>query len=275
MARNAMPSSSLSAVSSFRRQTNPTATPSTAPSRTDQAKEIKCPECHTTFKIFTEGSRGWNTTPHQLCITCYRERHRRKRQQRLPQQRSPQSPSSAVQAVESDSISQVAALHIDHPRASCHSRRRRPQTHLHNSRHSVLVTPHPWQRPSDPAEVPAIADTGAQSDLLSLDSYPRLRFSHWMASNLSASAYRQPTVPPLALKGRSLPSWLLSLAGGEIATCHSMVYVSSSVKSMYLSYESLLNLGLLPHTFPSIDDDVNQQRAPRTAPSVNATREIK
>ncbi|KAK3711280.1 hypothetical protein QZH41_004332 [Actinostola sp. cb2023] len=229
MARNAMPSSSLSAVSSFRRQTNPTASPSTAPSRTDQAKEIKCPECHTTFKIFTEGSRGWNTTPHQLCITCYRERHRRKRQQRLPQQRSPQSPSSAVQAVE-------------------RRRKRTYTTHGTVSKPSVPRLAHHIFTKVIQAEVPAIADTGAQSDLWSLDSY------------LACGAF----FAKLATKSRS----------GEIATCHSMVYVSSSVKSMYLSYESLLNLGLLPHTFPSIDDDANQQRAPRTAPSVNATREI-
>jgi len=312
MARNAMPSSSLSAVSSFRRQTNPTATPSTAPSRTDQAKEIKCPECHTTFKIFTEGSRGWNTTPHQLCITCYRERHRRKRQQRLPQQRSPQSPSSAVQAVESDSILQVAALHTDHPRASCHSRRRRRKrtytTHGTVSKPSVprlahhIFTKGEWRQarlrdhPTVPltisiaqpsragnhtrgnapviqAEVPAIADTGAQSDLWSLDSYLACGFplDGLQPISLSLSAANR---SPISIEGAFFAKLATKSRSGEIATCHSMVYVSSSVKSMYLSYESLLNLGLLPHTFPSIDDDVNQQRAPRTAPSVNATREI-
>ncbi|KAK3710029.1 hypothetical protein QZH41_012419, partial [Actinostola sp. cb2023] len=282
------------------------------PPRTDQAKDIKCPECHTTFKIFTEGSRGWNTTPHQLCITCYRERHRRKRQQRLPQQRSPQSPSSAVQAVESDSISQVAALHTDHPRASCHSRRRRRKptytTHGTVSKPSVprlahhIFTKGGWRqarlrdhptvpltisiaRPSRAGnhtcgnapviqvEVPAIADTGAQSDLWSLDSYLACGFplDGLQPISLSLSAANR---SPISIEGAFFDKLATKSHSGEIATCHSMVYVSSSVKSMYLSYESLLNLGLLPHTFPSIDDDVNQQRAPRTAPSVNATREI-
>lgn len=57
MARNALPSPSLSAVSSFQRQKNPATTPATPP-RADQAKEAKCPECQTTFKIFTEGPRA-------------------------------------------------------------------------------------------------------------------------------------------------------------------------------------------------------------------------
>ena len=43
---------------------------------------------------------------------------------------------------------------------------------------------------------------------------------------------------------------------------------------MYLSHESLLNLGLLPPTFPSINDSTDQQRAPCAAHSVSATREV-
>ena len=43
-----------------------------------------------------------------------------------------------------------------------------------------------------------------------------------------------------------------------------MVYVSSSVQTMYFSCESLLNLGLLPHDFPSHSEESNsdEQRRP-------------
>ena len=53
-----------------------------------------------------------------------------------------------------------------------------------------------------------------------------------------------------------------------------MVYVRSSVSDMYLSHESLLNLGLLPPTFPSVNGSAAQPRAPRAASSVGATREV-
>ena len=64
MARNALPSSTLSAVSSFQRQKDPLPTSTAKPSLVDQAKEASCPDCQSTFKIFTEGTRGWNTKPH-------------------------------------------------------------------------------------------------------------------------------------------------------------------------------------------------------------------
>ena len=312
MARNALPSSSLSAVSSFRRQKNPAPPPSTTPSRAEQAKEEKCPACHTTFRIFTEGPRGWNTTPHQVCITCYREQRRKTRQQRPPKQRSPQLPSPVVQAVESDSISQVAAIHTDNPRASRHSRRRRQSrthtTHGTVSKPSVPRLTHHifikggWRQarlrdhPTVPltisfarqsrtdnhtrgnaaviqAEVTAIADTGAQSDLWSLDSYLACGFlrEDLHPINLSLSAANR---SPISIEGAFFARLAAQPRSGEIASCNSMVYVSSSVKSMYLWYDSLLNLGLLPPTFPSIDNDVDQQQTPRTAPSVNVTREV-
>ena len=106
MAQNALPLSTLSAVSTFRHQKNtPTSTGTPNPSHTDRAKEATCPECKGTFKIFTEGARGWNTKPHKVCITCYRARRRIQRQQRSPQTLSPN-----VQAIESEPISQIAGL---------------------------------------------------------------------------------------------------------------------------------------------------------------------
>ena len=106
MARNALLSSTLSAVSSFRRQqTLPTGTPAATPSRADQVKQAICPDCKISFNIFTERARGWNTKLHQVCISCYRARSHRKRTQIKPQ-----APLPAIQALESDPIYQVAAF---------------------------------------------------------------------------------------------------------------------------------------------------------------------
>ena len=59
MARNAFPSFSLSAVSSFQRQRQSPPTPATkAPSPTDRAREALCPDCSRAFKVFKEGPRG-------------------------------------------------------------------------------------------------------------------------------------------------------------------------------------------------------------------------
>ena len=85
MARNALPSSTLSAVSSFKRQQEPPKEPPSAtPSRADQAKQAACPDCKNLFKIFTEGTRGWNTKPHTVCLNCYRAYSLRPQRPRPP-----------------------------------------------------------------------------------------------------------------------------------------------------------------------------------------------
>lgn len=65
----------------------------------------------------------------------------------------------------------------------------------------------------------------------------------------SASACQLPTTPS---------------GSGEVSSCRSMVYVSSSVQAMYLSYDSLLNLGLWPKDFPSgyIGKGLGDERGP-------------
>ena len=104
MARNALPSSTLSAMS-FQRQKNPPTSPTAIPPQVDQTKEAICPDCKHTFKVFTEGARGWNTKPHQMCINCYRACRKRNRPLR-----SPLDPKASLQAIEQDPISQVAAF---------------------------------------------------------------------------------------------------------------------------------------------------------------------
>ena len=108
MARNALPSASLSSISTFKqtKQAQPTTPPSApVPTQSDRDRVATCPDCKTSYKIFAEGARGWNTKPHKVCINCYRARRRNQRQRH-----SPQAPTAKVQAVESDPISQIAAF---------------------------------------------------------------------------------------------------------------------------------------------------------------------
>ena len=56
MARNALPSPSLSAISSFVKQRKSPPNPVPTLSQADQAKEATCPGCHIAFKVFTEGA---------------------------------------------------------------------------------------------------------------------------------------------------------------------------------------------------------------------------
>lgn len=72
MVRNALPASNLSALSAFQPHKKTQASPTFIPSQADQNREATCPECMGSFKVFTQGTREWNTKPHQICINCYR-----------------------------------------------------------------------------------------------------------------------------------------------------------------------------------------------------------
>ena len=105
MARNALPLSNLSAVSSFVRQKNIKPVPSNNEATpTDRNRKNNCPDCKKLFKVFTEGPNGWNLKAHQYCIDCFKARRRNRRQQ----QQGPSS--SVVNTVESSSVSQIAIV---------------------------------------------------------------------------------------------------------------------------------------------------------------------
>ena len=282
MARNALPSSHLSSLSSLQRFRKTQGHPPVAPPSPDQAKEATCPDCKQPFKVFTEGARGWDTKPHQVCKTCYRVRRQRRRQQ-----------PAKVQAVEaSEPIFQIASnASLPVNGSTTHKqrrRRRRRSTPTSNSttnrllstrleHHifskgewrrarlrdhprvpiSISIDKHPTsknrgdiQTSNSPANVSAIADTGAQSDLWSLDEFVACGFSrddlHPVSLSLSAA-----NRSPISIDGAFFARLTTVTRNGEAVSTRSMVYVSSRVRAMYLSYDTLLNLGLLSTDFPS------------------------
>ncbi|CAB4034007.1 Hypothetical predicted protein, partial [Paramuricea clavata] len=265
------------------RQKNPITTTATTPSQVDQTKEATCPDCKHTFKVFTEGARGWNTKPHQLCINCYRTRRRKKRQPRLPLDNKP-----SLQAIEQDPISQVAVFQT--AQTDRHRRHHTRASTSHGNINKALATrldhhifsKGEWKRarlldhprvkvtisvaksadtritsPSHASGrdtvVSAVADTGAQSDLWSLDDFLACGFSRdeLRPVSLSLSAANR---SPISIEGAFFAKITTIPHSGNVMSCHSMVYVSSSVQAMYLSYETLLNLGLLANDFPSMDN---------------------
>ena len=221
------------------------------------------------FKIFTEGTRGWNTKPHTVCLICYRARRRRKRPQHTPP--APPPPPTS-QAVESDPISQSQVASFN----SGNARRRRGRKHAPGRQTIVgrcapvtldhhIFTKGEWTRVRlrDHPRVPItisidtsakarhrtpIADTGAQSDLWSMTDFLACGFSRedLLPVRVGLSAANR---SPISIEGAFLAKLTTKLHNGEVTSCRSMDYVSSSVQTMYLSYDSLLNLGILSKYF--------------------------
>ena len=49
------------------------------PCPANRSKRIPCPQCGAQFAIFSEGLKGWNSKPHELCKDCYRSRRQQRR----------------------------------------------------------------------------------------------------------------------------------------------------------------------------------------------------
>ena len=124
----------------------------------------------------------------------------------------------------------------------------------------------------------AIADTGTQSNLWSLEEYLSCGFSrddlHPVCLSLTAA-----NRTPIRIEGAFFAKLVATLPSGKTTSSHSMVYISSSIRAMYLSYKLLLNLGLLSKKFPSPEGTQNNSATNRLnatpAPlSTNANRFI-
>ncbi len=106
-------------------------------------------------------------------------------------------------------------------------------------------------------EVSAIVDTGAQCDVWSLQDFLACGFKrdHLIPVTMGFTAANR---SPISIEGAFFAT-IRTSHGTKTTSCRSMVYVSSCVNAMYLSYESLLNLDIMAETLMYSSDGQGQQ----------------
>ena len=107
------------------------------------------------------------------------------------------------------------------------------------------------KQPSRSIDVTAIADTGAQSDLWSLQQFLDAGFTMADLSPVSLSL-NAANKSPIRIDGAFFAKLDGRLTTGKTVSRRSMIYVSQDVKSLYLSYDSMLELGIINSDFPKI-----------------------
>ena len=256
-ARNANPSSAVSALSEYRKSTrgpkqqHPKARPA-SPTHFDQSKTASCPDCSSTFRLYTKKARGWNRRPHSRCEDCW------KKIRETSQQTSTHG--SITHSTE-DSIGQIGSIqrtinvtngtkprNLDHQIFTKGAWRKTRVT----QQPSVTLNLTADNYPSCPIKIRAIVDSGAQSDLWSLEAFLNAGFcrSDLHPVSLSINAANK---SPIRIDGAFFGTLEGESAGTNQVISHkSMVYVSRDANAMYLSYDSMLGLGILSHEFPQI-----------------------
>ena len=92
--------------------------------------------------------------------------------------------------------------------------------------------------------VTAIADTGAQVNVWSLDEFVKYGFSRDIltpASNLVAANHSS-----ISIVGMFFAIIEGMLCHGHVSQCRAIVYVSTDIQTLFLSHSTLATLGVLP-----------------------------
>ena len=267
IARNASPSIGVSSVSEYRRSRGkPAGQRSLSPSPSDKAKTMPCPDCGSAFHLFTHKPRGWNKKPHERCANCWK---RRRNERKLDQAENntitatqDSNPFGQICAVSSDPVHPPSPSSVAVPQNDKSSRPklvtlnhhifskgewRRARLRNHPSTQLSIASD---SRPSIATTVKALADSGAQSDVWSLDEYLRAGFSpnelHPVRLALNAA-----NKSAIHIDGAFFGTISGRTQTGSVISTKSMIYVSRDVRGFYLSYDTMLNLDMLPKSFPT------------------------
>lgn len=184
--RNANPSSGITTISACRQHQKSKSPDDKAqirrrPTRTDREETALCPNCGKTFNAFSKEARGWNAKSHLRCEPCWKIRRNGRRLE-----------TSLITCSGDDCIGQIAGV-SSHPKGGQLRHQifikgdwRRPRTLKHPE---VSLKLHNDSSPLGPVDVLVIADTGAQSDLWSLEAFISAGFTKQDLSPVSLSLY--------------------------------------------------------------------------------------
>ena len=266
MARNATSNSTVATT------IGNTTTPKTpTPPITDLKKDkASCPQCSKAYFKYKKGRYGWNKKPHQVCTDCYRSN------KTIKPQVKENDTSNAVLGGDVTSISHFTdSCDVNKPvqQKACNIAPIQISHHIFSKGEwkKARFADHPYAnitmsvdqahyksfgvKPPDVNEmvVNCIADTGAQSNLWSLKQCKEMGFTDAdlipVTSALSAANKSR-----IELNGAILLDMSGVAPDGSEITCSAMVYVSDSVNTFYLSYNTMVDLGILASSFPAVGD---------------------
>ena len=227
MARNATPTTSMSALSAFKkRQAQENDTPKKL-SPPDTNKQVPCPNCGKKFDIYKQKTNGsWNTKPHTKCLNCWRASRRKN----FKEEHTSLSSLSTELAV-----SQIGAIFLNREVISKSEFKKTNKSSHPRVDIGITLAERNKNRPE--ALIKGIVDRGAMSNLWGLKNFTDNGFSRSDLVHVNMdmrAANKNPKSP-----------------GGEIVSSTCLVYVSDCV-NFFLSYDTMLDLGIVDRSFPTV-----------------------
>ena len=251
----------------------------------DRSKQSCCPLCQRLFQLYKKGARGWNTKPYNLCIERYRTQKHRKRHLTPKLDSSPPEPGLQTLEFTSPTDPQLSSVRTNHRPVSRHKPNKCNMLLSAVHRNTTMQNPHyifkdgQWatahmrehpkvqltisveraqthgeSTPVRATNVTAIADTGAQVNVWSLDEFVKYGFPHDIltpASNLVPANHSS-----ISIVGAFFAIIEGLSCDGYVVQCRAMVYISADIQT-FLLHGTLSTLGVLSSSFPSLGEHAN------------------
>ena len=295
IARNSGPSTDIESVSTFKRSTRATAQGSSLasaynlpPTFTNHSTQSHCPRCNQLFSLYKEGPTGWNTKPYSMCLNCYRDRRRQKRRNGHVAGPSLQAvqPSNTVTphlgVVHSFNASEQEYEPSSLEATNCQGNIASHQVFQEGKWISSPMQGHPEilvnifidgaTHSGAPAKVArnveGIADTGAQTNVWSLDAFLQCGFDRNILTPSADLVTAIHTVISIAgafhaiIEGTTFDRCTIQ--------CRAMVYVSAGIHALYLSQHTLHDLGVVSPNFPAVGEHHISEEMQSVVPAKNA-----
>ncbi len=239
MSRHATSEKTVAALSTVRRQKNRSSTPGQQQQQNVIAQTRPCPRCRKQFKPFKRGRNGAvNRKAFAVCYDCWDKSRRERNCAGLQEAVGDEDEGATEEALEVQSfiLSHDVRSVRSHPRVDI------TLTHATTGR-SVPVN--------------CIVDSGAQSNMWSLDDFHRCGFSDRDLEpvRLKISAANG---QPLVIAGAFRAELQGTSPDGRLVKCQSLVYVSQSVRHFYLSYDAMKELAIVNDNFPTVGDHLSE-----------------
>ncbi len=255
MARNATPSASMSAMSSFRkRQSVPSTLKKSHQPETN--KTMPCPGCGKPFSLFKQRANGsWNSKPHTKCLNCWR----------ADRQKTQEVTSNTTELT----VTQIATLGSTPHLTSQILTKGELRRHRKSEHPRVELTIAKREKATAGVTIKAVADSGAMSNLWGLRQY-------------LDSGFKQEDLKIATMDIRAANKNRINIIGafeatvqghspdGDTVSSSCLVYVSDSVNDFFLSFETMLDLGILGDAFPTIGLYNSVDKSPKFVRCLNS-----
>ena len=246
--RKAYRPSAISAVSAFKRQQTQSEPVVKSGGPPNQSAIIPCPGCNKDFRRFT----GKNHKPYRQCRDCFVSRRSRGGKSRSTVNTSATHDCCDTLSQE-PSVSEIST--IDCIQSAFDGRRVAENGALSKERlrnHpqlSLRISPVGSQQF---AMITAIADTGAQSNLLGFQDYIDCGFQEADLQKVTTLNICAANKQRLNVIGRFDARLEGKSPSGRTISCDARVYVSDSVSGFFMSFDTLVALSIVNNNFPTI-----------------------